>query len=173
MSRVWLLVIVVLVLAGVGYYFMKGNQTTYVPTQQTTGTSETTTPADATKQPIKINEQNSSGEYGIVELREKKGKVVVTLSMAGGTPGVPQPAHIHVGKCPDVKAVAYPLTDVVDGKSVTTLDVTMAELDAKQPLAINVHKSIDEVKVYVACGNLALKATSTSPSPTEQTNIKY
>lgn len=151
MSKVWVFVIVVLVLGAAGYYYLKGNQTTSQPTPQTT---DSTTATPAADQPIKINEQNSSGEYGIVELDGKDGKVIVTLSMAGGAPGIPQPAHIHVGSCPDVKDVAYSLTDVVDGKSVTTLDVTMAQLAAQKPLGLNVHKSADEATMYVACGNL-------------------
>lgn len=153
MSKVLVLVIVVLVLAAAGYYFMKGSQSMYAPTQQQ-GSTTAATATPAGDQPTKINEQNSSGQYGIVELKEKDGKVVVILSMAGGAPGVPQPAHIHMGKCPKVGEVAYSLTDVVDGKSETTLDVTLAQLAAKLPLGLNVHKSEPEASMYVACGNL-------------------
>lgn len=172
MNRVWLLVIVILVLAGVGYYFMKGNQTTYPPNQTTTGTDETAAPLPGMENTIQLAEQNGSSESGTAILTEKDGKVTVALRVIGAPSDVPQPAHIHVGKCPDVGAVAYPLTDVVNGVSQTTLDVTLSQLAAKLPLGINVHKSLPEVKVYVACGDLAIKETSTAPS-TGGTNSNY
>lgn len=101
-------------------------------------------------------EQNGSGEYGTASLRQEDGKVKVTLDITGAPEGVTQPAHIHMGSCPEVGAVKYPLTFPVNGKSETTLDTTLDELKAQLPLAINVHKSAQEPKVYVACGDLAL-----------------
>lgn len=96
---------------------------------------------------------STTKQTGTATLTEKNGKVVVVVKV---TPvqTAPQPAHIHVGSCPGVGAVAYPLTNLVNGTSTTMLDMTMAELKAKKPLAINIHKSADEVKIYTACGLL-------------------
>lgn len=105
---------------------------------------------------VEINEQNDSGETGMATLTQVDGEVVVSLSTQGYTEGIQQPAHIHLGSCPDVGAVEYPLTNVVDGESETTLEVTMDELESGLPLAINVHKSVPEVSVYTACGDLEL-----------------
>ena len=93
-------------------------------------------------------------QSGTATLEEKEGKleVVVTLNKSG--PRGPQPAHIHSGDCPGVGAVVYPLTNAVDGNSTTLLDTTMEKLQSQMPLAINVHKSADEIKTYTACGNL-------------------
>ncbi len=167
MSKVVIILIVVVLLAGGAYYFLMGNKTQDTPDQVNTETKTVeTTYKNVTERTIALGEQNDSGESGSAVLTEKDGKVTVSLDMTGAPAGVPQPAHIHVGSCPDVGAVAYPLTNVVDGKSVTVLDTTFALLDAKEPLAINVHKSVPETKVYVSCGNLGALNTSPSATPT-------
>lgn len=107
---------------------------------------------------LDLTEQNDLGQSGVATLVEDvDGNLVVTLAMIGGEFTEPQPAHIHVGACPEPGAVEYPLTNVVDGESETTLDVSWADLVALgEPLAINVHKSATEASVYTACGDLPL-----------------
>lgn len=169
MSKIWIIIIVVVALvAGATYLLM--NKTQDDGTNKTTNTTTNTVITkyqNVTERTISLKEQNGSGESGSAVLVEKDGKVTVTLDMTGTPLDVPQPAHIHSGSCPDVGAVAYPLTNVVNGKSETVLDTTFAKLDAKEPLAINVHKSVPESKVYVSCGNLGITASSplTTPSP--------
>jgi hypothetical protein len=104
---------------------------------------------------INLVSENKSGESGTATLQEVNGKVVVSVMVNGEVNGVTQPAHIHVGGCPGVGAVKYPLTSVVGGLSSTVLNVTMDELKAAGPLAINVHKSVAQSGVYVACGPLS------------------
>lgn len=111
---------------------------------------------DAEAVTITLAEQNDSGETGVATLVEEDGKVTVTIATSGFTPNTPQPAHIHVGSCPDVGAVRYPLTNVVEGESVTVLDLTFAQLQGELPLGINIHKSAPEASVYTACGDLTL-----------------
>ncbi len=105
---------------------------------------------------IALSAQNASGQGGTAVLTSTKdGKVSVTLTLKGGKFTGPQPAHIHVGSCPNPGAVKYPLTNVVNGKSVTMLNITMSELLASSDkLAINVHKSPKEISNYTACGDL-------------------
>jgi len=97
--------------------------------------------------------QNDSEQSGIVTISNENGKtsVEVVISNGGATP---QPMHIHSGSCDEVGAVVYPLTNVVDGKSSTMLNVSINELYAQSPLVINVHKSEAESSVYTACGSL-------------------
>lgn len=124
--------------------------------------SEIIAPESATTEPIMASEevfiplleQNNSGESGKASLSEVDGKVKVTLTTVGAPAGVTQPAHIHVGTCPDVGAVTYPLTSVVDGMSETILDVSLDQLKSELPLGINVHKSVAEASIYVSCGDL-------------------
>lgn len=104
---------------------------------------------------IMLNTINNSGISGRANLSEENGKVKVELELVGGG-ALPQPAHIHVGVCPGVGAVKYPLTSVINGKSETTIATTLAGLKAELPLAINVHKSVAEAGTYVACGAINL-----------------
>lgn len=106
---------------------------------------------------VDLDEQNESGQSGAAVLREVDGKVVVTVTMEGEVSELPQPAHLHVGACPNPGAVKYPLNNVVDGASTTTLDVgleTLQEETDDTGLALNIHKSAQQANVYVACGDL-------------------
>lgn len=122
----------------------------------------TPTPAiiadDGLTKTIMLTEQNASGQTGTVEITATDdGKAIINLTMDGTPSSVPQPAHIHLGQCPTPGAVKYPLTNVVNGKSTTTLDVDLDTLWADATnLAINVHKSSQELNVYTSCGNLEL-----------------
>lgn len=143
-------IVIAIIIIGGGYYLFS---------TQTRSTPATTTQAQPASESsntvtIRLNAENNSGETGIAELTEKNGKVEVSLSLTGAPDGVMQPAHIHVGSCPDVGAVKYPLTSPVNGKSKTTLEVSLSDLRAGLPLAINVHKSASEIKTYVACGDI-------------------
>lgn len=104
---------------------------------------------------VVLNEQTNSKQGGSVTLKEENGKVVVTVEVGSGAKNIAQPAHIHMGACPTPGDVVFPLNNVVNGKSVTTLDTTLASLKSKLPLAINVHKSAAQSKVYVACGDIS------------------
>lgn len=127
---------------------------TPTPERSDTMMEDTTMPANDTV--FNLTEQNASGQTGTMTLAETTdGKVMVTLNLTGGTFAQPQPAHIHEGHCPTPGAVKYPLTDVVNGQSTTTLDVDMATMLASAPeLAVNIHKSAAEAKVYTACADI-------------------
>jgi hypothetical protein len=120
----------------------------------TTPQTEDTKVTDKKMVTIVLSDQNTSGESGTATLVEENGKTVVTVSTLGYPKDIAQPAHIHLGECPGVGAVKYPLTNLVNGQSVTTLEVTLAQLEEELPLGINVHKSVPEAKVYTACGDL-------------------
>lgn len=103
---------------------------------------------------VRLAEQNKSGQSGTARLTPMGDKTRVEISMKGGAKGVAQPAHIHDGTCPkpDPKP-KHGLQDVVDGKSTSEVPVSLDTL-LKEKVAINVHKSKEELKVYVACGNI-------------------
>lgn len=115
-----------------------------------TDTNET----EITEIMVNFTEQNDSGEFGTATLKEEDGQVVVTLNLVGAPQNVSQPAHIHNGSCPDVGGVKYPLTNVLNGESETTVNVTFDQLEDELPLAINVHQSVENASVYVACGDI-------------------
>lgn len=103
---------------------------------------------------IKLEPQNGSGRSGIAVLAELQGKVKVVVNLSGPSGGVVRPAHIHTGSCSDIGATKYPLSSLINGASQTDLDVSLDQLMAGLPLAINVHKSADDPSVYLACGDI-------------------
>jgi len=78
-----------------------------------------------------------------------------TTPALSGPKGTAQPAHIHEGTCSKLDPKPkWGLENVVDGKSTTEVPVGLAEIQ-KGTYAINVHKSGEDLKTYVACGNIA------------------
>ncbi len=154
MKKLLILLASAVLLTGCNY--MGGSQSQTTTPTEPSGTTETTPSTTATEPvTVQLKEQNKSGQTGTAMFKEVDGKTVVTLNLSGVASAVPQPAHIHVGKCPSPGAVKYPLTNVVNGMSETTLDMDMATLwkDAGN-LAVNVHKSASDLKTYTACGDL-------------------
>lgn len=102
---------------------------------------------------VRIHAENKSGESGSAKLTpEGPDKTRVEISLKGGPSGTPQPAHIHEGTCKKLNPKPkYGLENVVDGKSTTEVPVG---IDAVRGMAINVHKSADDLKTYVACGDI-------------------
>ena len=83
----------------------------------------------------------------------------VVIDIQPGPAGVAQPVHIHEGSCPGVGAVKYPLTNVVDGKSTTMVNAALSDLQ-KGNCSINVHKSQEQISVYVSCGPIPAAAAA-------------
>ncbi len=113
---------------------------------------------------VQLRAQNNSGVTGTATLSNVKGGVQVVLSTMG-EPADAMPAHIHTGSCakldPAPKYALKSVTKGVDGSgqavgSSTTVvkGVTLAQLTSA-PYAINLHKSANDLKDYVACGDLS------------------
>src|SRR3954471_11548184 len=103
---------------------------------------------------ITRTEQNGSGENGGATLTGTDTQLTVSIEVANGT-SVPQPAHIHKGTCANLDPVPlYPLNNVVNGRSETTLPITLGDLMSGE-YAINVHKSAAEASIYVSCSDLS------------------
>lgn len=155
------LTLVVLLLIAVGAYYLYQNNRTM----------DTTTPIV-----VEVTDDEAMDEEGLVEdsitvtiaaqdpaVLDQDGEAVITatdtgvrveLTLNALDEATAQPAHIHVGECPLPGDVAFNLESVVNGMSTTLLDVTMDELEAMLPLAINVHRSAEESSVYTACGDI-------------------
>ena len=107
---------------------------------------------------LTLAEQSGSGQSGTATLTEAGAQTEVVIDITPGPAGVAQPVHIHDGSCgASLGGVRYPLTNVVDGKSTTTVAAALSSLVTGN-FAINVHKSGAEIAVYVACG--AIPATT-------------
>jgi plastocyanin len=119
----------------------------------------------ATGQSITVNlgPGRDASQPGTAVLTAQGNQTMVTIDIAPGAAGVPQPVHIHEGTCANLGAVKYPLTNIVDGKSTTMVNVALKDLQTGG-FAINAHKSQAEINVYVACGNIPASTTSTAPA---------
>lgn len=115
--------------------------------------------AVALAQPREVNvtmkPQNKSGESGTARLTPEGDGTRVEITLKGQPAGVSQPAHIHEGTCAKLDPKPkYGLQNVVDGKSSSLVPVSEKTLLSGKHLAINVHKSADDIKTYVACGDI-------------------
>jgi len=103
---------------------------------------------------IDLEEQNGSGISGTATLSPTVDGTVEVEVELDGSDGGPHPAHIHEGSCAELDPTpAFPLEDVEDGSSETTVDVDLADITANE-YAINVHESTENLDVYVACGDV-------------------
>ena len=103
---------------------------------------------------VQLDELNDSGVSGTATLTavgDNQTRVVIDVQGATGD----HPAHIHTGSCDDLNPnPLFPLNNVdATGKSDTTVDVGLTELTGGG-FAINLHKSQQEIGVYIACGNI-------------------
>jgi hypothetical protein len=112
--------------------------------------------SDQKKIVVTLDELSKSKQTGLVSLTEEEGKIAVALDITNSVKSLAQPAHIHSGSCPTPGEPVYTLTNTVDGKSLTTLETNLADLRAKAPLSIMVHKSTKD-HTSVACGNIAFE----------------
>jgi hypothetical protein len=99
---------------------------------------------------ISLQTLNDSGVTGTVSFTDlgDRTEVEVTVSPAGN---LDMPAHIHPGTCDNLTPQPkFPLENVRDGVSKTVVPASMDELFAGN-LAVNIHKSNDDLKTYTAC----------------------
>lgn len=111
--------------------------------------------ADSVK--VNLSPQNNSGESGTATLIKQGDKQTkVTLSV-NGAPDSAQPVHIHKGPCSSLDPKpSFPLSPLTKGKSETVVNASLDDLE-KGGYAINGHKSAQDAKTYVFCGDVAAK----------------
>jgi LPXTG-motif cell wall-anchored protein len=117
---------------------------------------------------LQLVQQNNSGISGTATFTPSGGGLTVDLKVTGAGAG-PQPAHIHGGTCAVLNPTPeFTLASVTNGSSTTTLQTTLQSL-AATPHAVHMHKSADELSVYVACADInpsTLPRTGESDSTT-------
>ncbi|MDP2031504.1 MAG: hypothetical protein Q8K12_17860 [Thiobacillus sp.] len=103
---------------------------------------------------VQLAAQNNSGQTGTATLTPEGDKTKVVILLTHAPSGVAQPAHIHLGTCDKLdKAPKWKLEAVKDGRSTTVVPVSLDTI-LKEKTAINIHKSAEEIQVYVSCGNI-------------------
>ena len=98
-----------------------------------------------------LNGSGVSGTATLTDAGNGQTQVVIKVDAAGNAD---MPAHVHPGTCATLDPKPkYPLSDVKDGASTTTIAVALADL-TKSAFAVNLHKSADDIKTYTACGDI-------------------
>jgi hypothetical protein len=117
---------------------------------------------------VTLATQNNSGVSGTATLTAVGNQTQVVVNVKGEPAGGSEPEHIHVGSCPAVGAVKYPLANVVNGTATTMVNVPLATLTAGT-FAVNLHESAAKVTVYIACGNITATAGASTTAPAATT----
>jgi hypothetical protein len=103
---------------------------------------------------IPLTTLNDSGVTGTVVLTavdDRRTRVEIRVDPAGHPD---MPSHIHPGTCANlVPQPKYPLQNVKDGHSTTVITASFTDLLAGD-LAVNIHKSNEDLKTYTACADL-------------------
>ena len=104
---------------------------------------------------LTLNAQNNSGISGTATLTDLgDGKTRVAIQATGAGAG-PEPFHIHPGSCAQLEPTpAFSLQSVTNGSSTTDVNATLQQL-IDGHYAVHMHKSNDELTVYVACADIA------------------
>ncbi|HYI21266.1 MAG TPA: hypothetical protein VEX62_01390 [Candidatus Limnocylindrales bacterium] len=103
---------------------------------------------------VELETLSSSGVTGTVNLVDVGGdmtRVDISVQPGGNND---MPAHIHPGSCTQlVPQPEYPLQNVVNGISTTVVPAPLSELIAGD-LAVNLHRSNEDLATYTACADL-------------------
>jgi hypothetical protein len=99
---------------------------------------------------ITLETLNDSGVTGTVAFSDVGGRTRVDVSVdPADNPDMP--AHIHPGTCEElIPQPKFPLENVRNGMSTTVVPASITELFAGN-LAVNIHKSNDDLRTYTAC----------------------
>lgn len=123
--------------------------------------------ADDAPVTIQLNAVNGSGQTGTAKLIPEGENTKIVIEMANPRSGIAQPTRIHLGSCDALDPAAkWSLDAVKEGQSETLLAVPLKTILAAKA-AINVHKSVIDSGVYVACGNLPVAERAESAAPAE------
>lgn len=119
----------------------------------------TADPAPSRSMTIAMVALNGSGQTGTAVLTDAGGKVRLSVQLSGEPATASEPAHVHFGRCPVIKAVpAYNVGPIVDGKATNVVDLTWEEITTGK-YALNVHQSTANLDRYVSCGNIGNSVT--------------
>jgi len=103
---------------------------------------------------VQLQTLNASGVAGSVTLLDvgnDRTQVEIKVEPAGN---LDMPAHIHPGSCDSlIPQPKHPLQNVVNGTSTTIVRAPLAELLGSD-LAVNIHRSNDDLRTYTACADL-------------------
>ncbi|HEY7589978.1 MAG TPA: hypothetical protein VH723_03235 [Candidatus Limnocylindrales bacterium] len=98
-----------------------------------------------------LNDSGVTGTVTLTDAGDGRTRVEVRVDPAGN---LDMPAHIHPGSCDAlVPQPKLPLENVVNGFSATVVPAPLTELTAGG-LAVNLHRSNQDLATYTACADL-------------------
>jgi hypothetical protein len=98
-----------------------------------------------------LNDSGVTGTVTLVDAGDGRTQVQVRVDPAGN---LDMPAHIHPGSCDNlIPQPKHPLENVVNGSSTTIVRASLGEL-TQGGLAVNLHKSNQDLDTYTACAEL-------------------
>jgi hypothetical protein len=98
-----------------------------------------------------LNNSAVTGSVTLVDVGEGRTQVQIRVEPAGN---LDMPAHIHPGSCDNlIPQPKHPLENVVNGSSTTIVRASFGDL-TQGGLAVNLHKSNQDLKTYTACADL-------------------
>lgn len=146
-----IIAVVLVIVVGIAIFLIAGNNS------KATDDSKNPPPVSAVasnkSKTFTLTAQSDSMQNGTVTLMENGTTTKVTINLTNPST-TPEPAHIHLGSCPTPGDVKYALTNIIEGTSVTNINVKYEDLKSLEPIAVNVHKSADEIGTYISCGDL-------------------
>jgi Cu/Zn superoxide dismutase len=102
---------------------------------------------------ITLHAVDNSGVTGTATLTPMGESTMVTLEINNPPPGA-LPAHIHFDTCANPSDIRFGLSNVVDGKSETTVSGSIAYLRRGHGrFSINVHRAQPDLPI-IACGDV-------------------
>jgi hypothetical protein len=133
-----------------------------IAAQEATPTPQVTPPANAPTLSLTFTELNDSGVSGIATLYGDGDKTIVDIRVEDAGPN--HPAHIHKGDCSKLDPYpAFPLTNVIDGRSTSLVDASLDELLAGD-YSIDLHMSVNELGTLVVCAPITGQPTASTPA---------
>ena len=111
---------------------------------------------------VTLKEQNNSGQSGTATLTEKGSDTEVVVEIKGMPAGADHPMMVHKNTCDKSGGVEYPLTNLKDGKSTTTVKVALKDLQSGN-YSIRSHKSPQELPIFFLCGDIPAASAAAAP----------
>src|SRR5690606_26451505 len=128
---------------------------------------DVTPPPGAPELSLTFTELNDSGVSGIATLYGDGDQTIVSIRVEDA--GSNHPAHIHAGDCSKLDPYpAFPLENVIDGRSTSIVDASLDELLAGD-YSIDLHMSVNELGTLVVCAPIQGTPTIVS-TPSDGTN---